>query len=446
MILCGDFNSHSQSWGYDHIDQRGEKLEEWQDENRFVLINRPTDPPTFYSRSWHTTTTPDLAFHSPDLEWNIKRVVGNQLGGSDHRPVFLNVENEKVRETSTLPRWNYKKADWTMFKHRTSILLGNLSLDQDINKVVKEFNKCVLKAAGESIPRGARKHYKPYWSNELENLHNEVETSRKIAETRPNQEHHNNYQHAKAKFVRAKLQVRRESWQEKTRSLNFEKDTRKLWKLVKQINDEDTGWNSKITLQKDGNIVTGKEAANLFADTFALDNDIEINSEKKHKIQEKTQFRSQKEITSEALEVPITLNELELAISKLKMRKSPGADGISNEMIRNLGKVAKTKLLQIFNACWATGNVPQIWREAIMIPLIKPGKDSSNASNYRPISLTSCLCKTMERITNLRLQWYIESENIITPQQAGIRKFYSTEDQTTYLSQEIEDAFQDKKL
>ncbi|CAG5129898.1 unnamed protein product, partial [Candidula unifasciata] len=124
MILCGDFNSHSQSWGYDHIDQRGEKLEEWQDENRFILINRPTDPPTFYSRSWHATTTPDLAFHSPDLEWIIKRVVGNQLGGSDHRPVFLNIENEKVRETSTLPRWNYKKADWTMFKHRTSILLG----------------------------------------------------------------------------------------------------------------------------------------------------------------------------------------------------------------------------------------------------------------------------------------------------------------------------------
>ncbi|CAG5134700.1 unnamed protein product, partial [Candidula unifasciata] len=91
-------------------------------------------------------------------------------------------------------------------------------------------------------------------------------------------------------------------------------------------------------------------------------------------------------------------------------------------------------------------NVPLIWREAIMIPLIKPGKDSSNASNYRPISLTSCLCKTMERITNFRLQWYIESENIITPQQAGFRKFYSTEDQTTYLSQEIEDAFQDKKL
>ena len=52
----------------------------------------------------------------------------------------------------------------------------------------------------------------------------------------------------------------------------------------------------------------------------------------------------------------------------------------------------------------------------------------------------------MERIINHRLQWYIESENILMPQQAGFRQCYSTEDQTTYLSQEIEDAFLEKKL
>src|ERR1700733_5697531 len=106
----------------------------------------------------------------------------------------------------------------------------------------------------------------------------------------------------------------------------------------------------------------------------------------------------------EIMGAPITIRELELAISKLKMRKSPGVDGVSNEMIKNLGTAAKTKLLQIFNTCWTSGEVPQTWREAIMIPLLKPGKDSSSASSYRPISLTSCLYKTMERIINLRLQ------------------------------------------
>jgi ribonuclease HI len=446
LLVCGDFNSHSQSWGYDHMDKRGEELESWQDENQFTLINQPADPPTFYSRAWHTTSTPDLAFHSPGLEWNITRVIGKQLGGSDHRPVFLNIHNEFVKDSSTLTRWNYKKANWKMYQHLTSVQAKDINVDKDINKVVREFNRCVLYVAKKTIPRGARKNYKPYWNNELEKLQNEMEISRQQAEKRPSQEHHNKFQQTKAKFQRAKLQARRSSWKEKTESLNLERDTRKLWKLVKQLNDEGIGRNTRITLYKDRNILTGKRAANYFADAFAEDNNIKVSPEKQQEVRESQQNIGQDEPIPEVMEAPITLKELEHAISKLKMKKSPGADGVSNEMIKNLGTAAKAKLLQIFNRCWATGSVPQAWREAIMIPLLKSGKDGTTVSNYRPISLTSCLCKTMERIINLRLQWYLESENLLVSQQAGFRQCYSTEDQATYLSQEIEDAFQDKKL
>jgi hypothetical protein len=54
---------------------------------------------------------------------------------------------------------------------------------------------------------------------------------------------------------------------------------------------------------------------------------------------------------SEIMEAPITLKKLELAVSKLKMKKSPGPDGISNEMIKNLENAARTKLLQTFSIC-----------------------------------------------------------------------------------------------
>ena len=40
-MSMGDFNSHSQSWRYDHIDNRGEEIEAWQDDNN-IIINRMT--------------------------------------------------------------------------------------------------------------------------------------------------------------------------------------------------------------------------------------------------------------------------------------------------------------------------------------------------------------------------------------------------------------------
>jgi len=81
-----------------------------------------------------------------------------------------------------------------------------------------------------------------------------------------------------------------------------------------------------------------------------------------------------------------------------------------------------------------------------MIPILKKGKDTEHAASYRPISLTSCVGKTMERVANQRLKWYMETNDLLAPELAGFRQLRATEDQTTYLAQEIEDAFQEKKV
>ena len=52
---------------------------------------------------------------------------------------------------------------------------------------------------------------------------------------------------------------------------------------------------------------------------------------------------------------------------------------------------------------------PEDWHKAVIIPIPKPGKDKTEATNYRPIALTSCICKTMERMINDRLVWFLES-------------------------------------
>ena len=114
-------------------------------------------------------------------------------------------------------------------------------------------------------------------------------------------------------------------------------------------------------------------------------------------------------------------------------------------MLLHLGPRSKKKLLQLFNNEWRKGTVPQVWREAIMIPILKRGKDKSKAESYRPISLTSCAGKLMERLINTRFMWHLENKKHTTPEQAAFRQDRSTEAQFTYIAQAIDDVFKDKK-
>ena len=79
------------------------------------------------------------------------------------------------------------------------------------------------------------------------------------------------------------------------------------------------------------------------------------------------------------------------------------ADCITNEMILHLGPQARQKLLALFNQSWKTGQFLSQWKEAVVVPILKKGKEKRGKANYRPISLLSCLGKLMERLVNSRL-------------------------------------------
>ena len=74
-------------------------------------------------------------------------------------------------------------------------------------------------------------------------------------------------------------------------------------------------------------------------------------------------------------------------------------------IIKHIPLKTKQILLLIFNIIWNTSQFPIKWKEAILIPLLKPGKNPSDPISYRPIALTSSLCKLMERMVNSRLLW-----------------------------------------
>ena len=186
-------------------------------------------------------------------------------------------------------------------------------------------------------------------------------------------------------------------------------------------------------LEVDGETTTGKAAANEFAKGYENESNTDIPTLRKKEIRTELRERT-KEPTHEFMQKDITMFEMKATIKKMKKKKAPGPDKITNEMLQHLGTLALVTLLEILNLSWRQGQVPQCWKEAIMMPILKRGKNKSKAASYRPISLTSSCCKLIESIINKRLQTYLESENILDQEQAGFRQYKSTEDQTTHLS------------
>ena len=114
-------------------------------------------------------------------------------------------------------------------------------------------------------------------------------------------------------------------------------------------------------------------------------------------------------------------------------------------MLKHLSPKSLKTLLDIFNDIWKTGKIPESLELATLIPIPKPGKDHAEPTNYRPIALTSCICKTLERMINTRLVWYLEFNDLISPVQSGFRSERSTNDNLVRLETFIRDAFVKKE-
>ena len=113
-------------------------------------------------------------------------------------------------------------------------------------------------------------------------------------------------------------------------------------------------------------------------------------------------------------------------------------------MLKELSPAGQNTLLRVLNKSLLSGHVPTAWRRAHIIPIPKSGKPPDRPSSYRPISLTSCVCKLAERLLQGRLAYLMEKRGILAPEQAGFRQGRSTEEQLVRLAQDIIDAMEAK--
>ena len=109
------------------------------------------------------------------------------------------------------------------------------------------------------------------------------------------------------------------------------------------------------------------------------------------------------------------------ALKSLRADKSAGPDGLHPAVLKPIASTIAGPLAILFNQSLQSGEIVPDWREARVVPIHKSGP-LNNKANYRPISLTSVILKTLERILRNRIAGYLVSNNLLCPQQHGFVK------------------------
>ena len=86
-------------------------------------------------------------------------------------------------------------------------------------------------------------------------------------------------------------------------------------------------------------------------------------------------------------------------LMNLKTKKDTGPDEIPAFILKSAATELAPALAMLFQLSLDLSEVPQDWQEASVVPLFKKG-DRHQASNYRPVSVTSITCKLLEHIVH----------------------------------------------
>ena len=108
-------------------------------------------------------------------------------------------------------------------------------------------------------------------------------------------------------------------------------------------------------------------------------------------------------------------------IQNLKKDKSPGPDGITPMMLKLSSNSVAPVLCKLFRLSLSLGALPGSWKRANITPVFKSG-DKSLVSNYRPIALTSVVCKILEHIVTGAIQSHTIDYCLLNPNQHGFVK------------------------
>ena len=112
-------------------------------------------------------------------------------------------------------------------------------------------------------------------------------------------------------------------------------------------------------------------------------------------------------------------------LQTLQIGKACGDDGISHQMLKATSETICLPLSILFRYSLRTCTFPSDWKLTRVMPSFKK-VDKSSPSNYRPISLLSCVGKVMERVVYKYIYNYIIEHSLLYSYQSGFLPGHST--------------------
>ncbi len=206
------------------------------------------------------------------------------------------------------------------------------------------------------------------------------------------------YKKTQAETRKIIREVKKEYWRVYCEEIGKSTQVEEVWNMIKKMSGIRREYEYPVLNIEEEIAISDEDKAEMFRKEFTKINSSDNLSKECREMREKLlreypNIKEKRETSQGLLDVPtFTLTELKRALKNTNS-STPGQDGISYIMIKKLSDESIKIVLKCFNRIWEEGSLPQSWKEAVVIPIKKPGKDSSIPLNYRPIALTSHFCK-----------------------------------------------------
>ena len=444
LLVVGDFNCRHTLWGDSVVSSRGRSLVNFLQGFDLVLLNSLA--PTHFDLRTQSFSCLDLAFCSPALRLDLHWSVLDHNPCSDHFPVLLSPTSYVPLPSP--PRWCFARADWRTFSS-LSLLRSSPSTFSSASEMLVYFTVSVLAAAFVAIPRTSRPFSckcVPWWSPACTTalrVKRAAWMSYRYKRHTPGQlPALIHFKRSSALFRRTARLAQSTSWKAYVSTLTSSTPILSVWRRVHKISGKHPPPVAPVLRLPRGDVAEPLQVATELGSYFSH---VSSGSHLSPTFAALKIARERSPISfslssAASYNAPFTPSELVSAL-KCCRNTSAGPDGVHYMMLRRLPALSMTFLLALFNRVWLSGDFPPQWREALVLPFLKPGKSGALPQDYRPIALTSCVCKLLERMINFRLMWFLESKCLLSPSQFGFRRARGTAEPLSRLHTYIASAF-----